>query len=303
VDDAEVGGTPRKRAETSADAEWSRLLALDACAAFSDEGRSAIGRFVENWPGDTLGDIDRAVVVDELCDRIRDSLLADAQTRAHPRDVTTRDIEDFLTEILARVSPSSEALRVAPAAESGWSRIYTALIKDPEDASAWRELEARVRAMARSHFWRLTAAIEDDLAGETVARVFVSLGNAHGAETFGAFVYGHFRNVKKGIINRLRRNDLPLGDVDISGPSVETPDSRELAALRGCVDELEDRARRAVDLAYWQDASSEQIALALGVTNVNARQILWRAKGRLRRCVQAYLRGVGRDTAASLESV
>jgi RNA polymerase sigma-70 factor (ECF subfamily) len=63
-----------------------------------------------------------------------------------------------------------------------------------------------------------------------------------------------------------------------------------LNALQDCLKQLPERTRRALDLRFREQRSREQIAEALGMTEHGARNLLQRAKEKLRLCIEGKLR-------------
>ena len=63
-------------------------------------------------------------------------------------------------------------------------------------------------------------------------------------------------------------------------------------ALRACLKTLTDRAQRALQMRFAEDASRVEIGEALGITDHGARNLMQRAKHQLRQCVQEKLRQV-----------
>jgi RNA polymerase sigma-70 factor, ECF subfamily len=60
-------------------------------------------------------------------------------------------------------------------------------------------------------------------------------------------------------------------------------------ALAKCLDELEGRSRKVVELRYSAEKSTLQIASELQVTVGAVRMLLWRARGALRLCMEKRL--------------
>lgn len=67
---------------------------------------------------------------------------------------------------------------------------------------------------------------------------------------------------------------------------VDDDGSELVAAMRACVQRLQGRAARAVDLAYRQGDSRESIATALGMTPNGVRTLLARTRSRLEQCIR-----------------
>jgi RNA polymerase sigma-70 factor (ECF subfamily) len=95
-------------------------------------------------------------------------------------------------------------------------------------------------------------------------------------------------------IDRLRRRGVrPEGHAvpEEALRQLAAPDSTdlgaELRALRGCLDELEEKPRRAVVLAYLYGLSREELAAQLAVPVGTVKSWLRRSLDRLRRCLEA----------------
>jgi RNA polymerase sigma factor (sigma-70 family) len=166
-----------------------------------------------------------------------------------------------------------------------WEEIYARLVCDDEDATAHAALERRVRGWARRALRRRGWHAVEDAVADTCSSVAVSLRAARGAETFVGFVYGHFLNVR----HRVARQYPPaetLDGVDVPAPPVSgdrSPSERHLVALRCALEELPERERRAVALRYLEELSAAEIARTLGVSEGNARRIVFNGLARLRR--------------------
>jgi RNA polymerase sigma factor (sigma-70 family) len=165
-----------------------------------------------------------------------------------------------------------------------WNDIHQRLLLDSNDALAWTSLQEHVRWWARGVLaGRASYAIEDAVA-ETCAATVIGLRNARSAETFAGFAYGHFLNVRRrlirdqALVQRTQTLDLELPLV----ATVDEPDPEIVAIVRRAVDGLPERERRAVRMRYFDELSSTAIASALGVSNVNARRIVFNGLRRLR---------------------
>ena len=95
-------------------------------------------------------------------------------------------------------------------------------------------------------------------------------------------------------IDRLRRRGVrPEGHAvpEEALRQLAAPDNAELGAemraLRGCLEELEERPRRAVVLAYLYGLSREELAAQLAVPVGTVKSWLRRSLDRLRRCLES----------------
>ena len=62
-----------------------------------------------------------------------------------------------------------------------------------------------------------------------------------------------------------------------------------LDALRDCLEQLTERARRALELRFRERESRENIGAALGITEHGAKNLMQRAKQQLKKCVEGKL--------------
>lgn len=176
-----------------------------------------------------------------------------------------------------------------------WQEIYRRLDRGREDPDGWDALGDRVRIWGWRDFGGQLWDRIEDVVQDTLRRVWSSFDGAHGPETFKGFVYNHYRNARKVLIRELRKERRWVGlddqvEVEGAGPGPEPgagPDKDELELLGRCLGRLSDRERRAVELRYVGEASSKEMAAALGVTEGNARVVLSRGLGRLRECIRA----------------
>jgi len=192
------------------------------------------------------------------------------------------------------VFPKSGARSASQAGGIGWAEVFEWLQRDPNDVPAWETLRVHVRRWAQADLWgRGEAAVEDTVAN-TCARVGVALRSARGAATFGGFVRAQYLAARREVLRFLDQpervfSSVPLPDPPDEGATVEElvvdgPHRRQ--ALQRCLGRLPRRERTAIELLYFQESGMAEVAAALGVTRLNARQILWQARARLRECLQ-----------------
>jgi RNA polymerase sigma factor (sigma-70 family) len=175
------------------------------------------------------------------------------------------------------------ALELRARRRRSWVVLYQRLRRNPNDAIAYEALEGRVRTWARTHRTSPAAApYLDDIVTDTCSAAVIGIDDAYGPATFPSFVYGHYRNVRRHWLQE-RRYAVPLGDLDVPDAVPSTPAPDELSLLERCLATLPPRERRAVELRYLEHASTREIASALGVSEVNARQIVFSGLSRLRR--------------------
>jgi RNA polymerase sigma factor (sigma-70 family) len=176
-----------------------------------------------------------------------------------------------------------------PDRETGsfWADVHRRLVRDREDAAAWRALEGRVRARAHAQLARRGAAVVEDVVAETCAAVAVSLARARGPESFDGFVLGCYLNARRRALLQQLRPQQSLDGVDLPAPDAADVESDLVPVLRRCLAALPMREREAVRLRYFAEGTTADVAGALGVTPTNARVILTRALARLRTTVTA----------------
>jgi RNA polymerase sigma-70 factor (ECF subfamily) len=136
----------------------------------------------------------------------------------------------------------------------------------------------------------------DDLAQET----FLAFARAEFVERDGRQTAGYLRTVARNQLLALRRKQ----NREISTVELEAADSvwaaaagadgnlgGYLDALRECVGQLKDRARRVVDLHYRDGASREAIAAELDMKPAGVKTLLRRTRELLRECVERKVNG------------
>jgi RNA polymerase sigma factor (sigma-70 family) len=79
-------------------------------------------------------------------------------------------------------------------------------------------------------------------------------------------------------------------DLELPAPEAdrEELDEQDLEWLRRALHALPERERRAVALRYLEELSSSQIAVALGVSEVNARRVVFNGLAHLRQRRRAW---------------
>jgi RNA polymerase sigma factor (sigma-70 family) len=168
-----------------------------------------------------------------------------------------------------------------------WCQIHTRLAEDREDHEAWTALEQRIRAWARCNI--PTETLVDDVVGDACSSVLVSLTHARNAKTFGGFVLGHCLNARRHVRQVFRENCSSLEGIDVAEPEPEpesTVDDKILLRLRTALASLPDRQRQAVILRYFERLPTARIAAELGVSDVNARRIIFNGLSRLRQALR-----------------
>jgi RNA polymerase sigma factor (sigma-70 family) len=171
-----------------------------------------------------------------------------------------------------------------------WTDTYARLAHDNEDAIAWRALRQHVAAWVHTDLRRLPWHLLEDLVADTCSSVAVSFAKARGAGTFGGFVYGCYLNERRRLLLGHRGRSGCVGIDDVDEPAVDQGMSEvfeqqspvwELLAL------LPARQRAAVTMRHLEGMSAEEIALQLGVSTGNARQLVFKGLLALRRLIES----------------
>lgn len=145
------------------------------------------------------------------------------------------------------------------------------------------------------------ASEADDLTQET----FLALTRSGFVEASPSQTSGYLRTVARRQLLMLRRTqrrristvELDAADtawseafVGAGRPDAESgPWADHVEAIRGCVERLEGRARRAIDLMYRDTAGRDAIAQALEMTTDGVKTLLRRTRAKLRECIKQRL--------------
>ena len=167
-----------------------------------------------------------------------------------------------------------------------WEKIYAQLVADWEDQAAWTALAARVRARARSELWRLGQDAVEELVADTCAAVAVTFDRAHGPRTFGGFVLGQYLNARRQALRAAGRPTVSLEGVEVevaAAAADEGLDPEQVRQLHAVLAELPPRQRAALLLRYAEELPPAGIAAQLRTSEGNARLLVHRGLGHLRR--------------------
>ncbi len=169
-----------------------------------------------------------------------------------------------------------------------WATICTRLQRDANDQAAWDALVVRVRPLAQGKLRGRNPDLIEDAIADMCTSVVLDIDAARGPDTFRGFVLGKCLNVVKGAIRVASRERVPLDDLpELPATASADADDPRFVVLDRCLEGLPDRDRRAVELRYFEEARSEQIAAELRVSEGNARRIVFNGVNRLRKCAQA----------------
>jgi RNA polymerase sigma factor (sigma-70 family) len=169
-----------------------------------------------------------------------------------------------------------------------WESIYGRLAANRNDTLAWRALERRVEVWARAVFASRGHHLIGEAVVDTCTAIALGMDSARGPETFAGFAYGHFLNVRRGLLRGMQATNVPIDGIDLAEPhDADGLDAAALVHLREAVARLPPRERAAVTLRYFDELPSARIAAALGVSNINARRIVSNGLRRLRAQLRA----------------
>jgi RNA polymerase sigma factor (sigma-70 family) len=170
-----------------------------------------------------------------------------------------------------------------------WEQIYARLERDRNDTRTWQALEHRVHAWAARTLWHCGWDAVQDLVADTCSTVALDFDHARGPSTFAGFVLGVGLNARRCLLRARQAPVMSLDDLELDPPQPEpdeAPDEDQLARLRDAVELLPIREQRAVELRYLEDLPMAAIGQALGVSEGNARRILFNARRHLRRLME-----------------
>lgn len=135
------------------------------------------------------------------------------------------------------------------------------------------------------------AAAADDVTSDSFIKVVKNLGSYDSERA--AFSTWLFRIVRNTLINytkwRSYRLDAEWDDnLSPAAPEGETPEARAVASetnteLLAAIRELSEREQAIIELRYWSDMPSKEIAEVLDMTVSNVNVTLHRAMGKLKK--------------------
>lgn len=134
-------------------------------------------------------------------------------------------------------------------------------------------------------------ALADDLTQETFLVVLVEPFDDYSPEASAAYL----RTIaRRKFAQHCERNRVRYGDLDAAESvweEIARDDSGEaqLAALDYCLEKLPPRMRKALELRYAGEASREQIAREIGLSEDGTKNLIQRAKEALRECIERRL--------------
>ena len=162
-------------------------------------------------------------------------------------------------------------------------------------------LEATVHAH-QANLWRYARMLgcdpaqAEDLCQEAFLRVFQSDFEARSFEATSAYLRTTIRNLWLNLLKREKRK-LELGPIEEAERTwlryaADAHSDLRLAALDQCLETLDERQRKALDLRYRESQEGDEIARRMGLSHAAVRQLLTRARAALQDCIERRLEHV-----------
>lgn len=131
----------------------------------------------------------------------------------------------------------------------------------------------------------------DDVLQEVAVAVMESFDRYDPQRPFVGWAMGIAQNQVRLYLRRIQRDRLVFDDdvlVQLAVAFEETSPERSqtLGFLRGCLDQLEGRARELCELRYGRDLKPAAIAESLGMSGNTVAKALQRIRDQLRACVE-----------------
>ncbi len=174
-------------------------------------------------------------------------------------------------------------LRQSAAAPATGDEEIHALLR----GGAHEQAFALVLARYEPRVFRLCCALlrdrsqAQDVAQESWVRIWKALPGYDGRASLGTWIYAITRNRCLTALGR-RRPFAPLEDAHAEPQSCEAQEPDDTRALlRGLVDGLPERYRRAVTLFYYEDRSVAEVAEMLAMPQGTVKTLLFRARALL----------------------
>lgn len=162
------------------------------------------------------------------------------------------------------------------------SKLDLAALVEEHQAGVWRYL--RVLGCDRS--------LADDLTQETFLAVIAKPFELHSPAATAAYLRTVARHIFLAMLRRQGRIVPPEELVQREEAwqhYAGDGGSAYLDALETCMQSLDDRSRQALDMRYRDKASRHDIAKVLGLSYDGAKNLLHRAKQKLKDCIERRL--------------
>jgi RNA polymerase sigma-70 factor (ECF subfamily) len=136
-------------------------------------------------------------------------------------------------------------------------------------------------------------SLADDLTQETflvvLQRPFVEYGPATTAAYLRKVAYSQFISTQRRAGRVVAVENIEEFDRTWEEWAGDDDEDTLLEALRGCLERLTQRARKALEMRFRDRESRTSIAGVLGITEHGAKNLMQRAKKQLKKCLEAKL--------------
>ena len=138
------------------------------------------------------------------------------------------------------------------------------------------------------------SALAEDLTQETFLAVFQRPFQDYNRSATASYLRRTAHNLFVSLQRRAGKvtavEDVELLDQSWSRWAAEDNGEAALEALRECLEGLSERARRALQLRFQERETRAKIAADLKITEHGAKNLMQRAKQKLRTCIESKLR-------------
>ena len=169
-----------------------------------------------------------------------------------------------------------------------WSQVAQNAVKDEQ---AFTELYEHY--FPRVYQYLLKKTCDHHLADELVEKTFISMYEklSQYDPDKGAFSTWLFRIAQNALNKHFGSKAVTMHATwednfdpaaDTATPEQQTLNTEEMTELREAIMQLSEREQRILEMTYWLDMKSGEVAKALGMTPDNVRHVLMEARKKLR---------------------
>ena len=210
-------------------------------------------------------------------------------------------VKGDLRAVLHPLHRATQELRVAPFSE--YTGTPGTFIRQMTSASTPPLNAEEVRELVETHqsgIWRYLRALgcepslADDITQDTFLSVLQKPFQQYNKSATAAYLrrvaYNRFITLHRRSGKVTSVEDIEQLDADWSQMVDEDGGEHMLTALRDCLQRLSKRARRALEMRFGKKESRANIASDLGITEHGAKNLMQRAKQKLRTCIETKTR-------------
>ncbi|MFC1671550.1 sigma-70 family RNA polymerase sigma factor [Planctomycetota bacterium] len=140
----------------------------------------------------------------------------------------------------------------------------------------------------------------EDVFQDTVVQILASAERFDDARDFLPWANGIARNIVRRHFKKLRRAMTPMEQADLEylgsvmddAPPADTVDE-ERAALRYCMQRVNTRNKKLLNLRYGENLKGKALADSVGLKELSVRGILKRIRDALRDCIERRVKDIG----------